>query len=214
MWMQKYCSQEGTRWPEAEWYARSMNGNLIGRANKNSILDTHLYEVEYLGGEMTELLANIIAASLYAQCDVGRKEYLLLETFIDHWKNGSALSIEDQQVVIQGGETLIMSTAGWDICHEWKDGSSSTEKLSNFKESHPIQVAKYAVAQGITYEPAFNWWFHHVLKKRDQMISMVKEHSAWYLVRNHEFGLELHEMVKEAIAIDEKIRNALWQGAI
>ena len=40
------------------------NGNPIGRSNQNPILDTHLYEVEFPGGEMTELAANIIAESM------------------------------------------------------------------------------------------------------------------------------------------------------
>ena len=51
---------------------------------------------------MTELVANIIAESMYAQCDFDRNEYLLLGAFIDHRKNGSALSEEDQKVVIKG----------------------------------------------------------------------------------------------------------------
>ena len=40
------------------------DGNIIGRSNQNPILDTHLYEVEFPGGEMTELAANIIAESM------------------------------------------------------------------------------------------------------------------------------------------------------
>ena len=46
------------------------DGNPVGRSNKNSILDTHLYEVEFPGEDMTELAANIIAESIYAQCDI------------------------------------------------------------------------------------------------------------------------------------------------
>ena len=60
------------------------HGNPIGRSNQNPILDAHLYEVEFHGGEMTELAANIIAKSINAQCDVDGNEYLLLEAFIDH----------------------------------------------------------------------------------------------------------------------------------
>ena len=116
---------------------------------------------------MTELAANIIAESMYAQCDNHQNEYLLLEALINHRKNGSALSVEDQQIVVKGSETLRKSKGGWDICCKWKDGSTSWEKLSNLKELHPIQVAKYAIAQGIQHNPAFNWWVHHVLKKRD-----------------------------------------------
>ena len=97
---------------------------------------------------MTELAANIIAESMYAQCDVDGNEYLLLEAFVKHWKSGSALSVKDQKAVITGRETLRKSTAGWDICYKRKNRSTSSwEKLSNLKELHPNQVAKYAVTQ-------------------------------------------------------------------
>ena len=83
-------------------WKHNADGNLIGRFKKNPILETHLYEVEFPGGEMTELVANIIAESIYTQCDVNGNEYLLLEAFINYRKNVSALSVEDQKVVIEG----------------------------------------------------------------------------------------------------------------
>ena len=122
-----------------------------------------------------------------------------------------ALSVEDQKVVIKGWEILRKSTAGWDICCKWKDGYTSWEKLSNLKELHPVQVAGYAIAQGIEYEPAFNWWVHHVLQKRDRIISMARKCSAWYLKRTHKFGFELPKIVNEALyAIDKKNGSTLW----
>ena len=51
---------------------------------------------------MIELAANIIAVSMYAQCDGNRNEYLLLEAFIDHRKNSSALIVKDQKIVAKG----------------------------------------------------------------------------------------------------------------
>ena len=45
---------------------------------------------------MTELTGNIIAKLMYAQCVVNSNDYLLMKAFIDHRKNGSALSVEDQ----------------------------------------------------------------------------------------------------------------------
>ena len=67
-------------------------------ADGNPILDTHLYKVEFPGGEITELAAKMIAESIYAQCDVDWNEYLLLEAFINHRKNDSALSVEDHKI--------------------------------------------------------------------------------------------------------------------
>ena len=96
-------------------------------------------------GQITELAGNIISESIHAHCDVDRNEYLLLEAFIDHRKDGSALSVKDQKLVVKGKETLRKSTAGWGIHCKWKDGSKLWEKLSNLKELHPIHFAKYAI---------------------------------------------------------------------
>ena len=139
---------------------------------------------------------------MYAQCDRNGNKYFLWEVIIDHRKNDSALSAEDQKVVVEGQETIIKLIAGWDICCGWKDGSTLWEKLSNLKESHPIQVAEYAIAQ--EHVQAFNWWVHHVLKTRECLISQ----------KYPQFGLELCKMVKEAVAFDKKNKTTLQQDAI
>ena len=60
------------------------NKNVLDRAHTNSILDTRLYQVEFAGGQVTELNANVIAESMYAQCDADWKEYLLLHLLINY----------------------------------------------------------------------------------------------------------------------------------
>ena len=55
--------------------------------------------MEFSGSEITELAVNMIAESMYTQCDVDGNEYLLLEVLIDHRKNDSALGVEDQKAV-------------------------------------------------------------------------------------------------------------------
>ena len=60
------------------------------------------------------------------------------------------------------------------LCIQWKDGTTSWERLADIKESNPIEVAEYAVAQGIDHEPAFAWWVPHTLKKRNRMMAAVK----------------------------------------
>ena len=58
------------------------NGNILGGAYANPILDTRLYQVEFTGGEATELTTNIIAETMYTQCYADRNEYLLLDLTI------------------------------------------------------------------------------------------------------------------------------------
>ena len=79
------------------------------------------------------MAANIIEELIYAQCDVDGKEYLVLGTLLDHRKNGSALSVEDQMILVKGQETLRKSAADCDICRKWKDRSTLWEKLSNLR---------------------------------------------------------------------------------
>ncbi len=100
------------------------------------------------------------------------------------------------------------------MCCQWNDGSTSWESLADLKESHPIETAEYALTKGLDHEPAFNWWVPHVLRKRDQIISLVCRRTTRYLKRTHKFGTEISKTVKEALALDRKNGNALWADAI
>jgi hypothetical protein len=106
------------------------------------------------------------------------------------------------------------STIGWQVCCQWKDGSTSWENLADLKESHPLETAEYAVTQGIDHKPAFNWWVPHVLKKSDWIISLVHKQTTRYLKRTHKFGIEMPKTVKEALDLDRKNGNTLWADAI
>jgi hypothetical protein len=106
------------------------------------------------------------------------------------------------------------STIGWQVCCQWKDGSTSWENLADLKESHPLETAEYAVNQGIDHKPAFNWWVSHALKKRDRIISLVCKRTTRYLKRTHKFDIEVPKTVKEALALDRKNSNTLWADAI
>ncbi len=113
-----------------------------------------------------------------------------------------------------GRTYLRRSTIGWQLCCQWKEGSSSWVNLADLKESHPIEVVKYAKIIGIDHEPAFNWWVPHILKKRDRIISLVKKRSPRFLKRTHKFGIEVPKTVREALDLDKKNGNTLWADAI
>ena len=53
------------------------------------------------------------------------------------------------------------------------DGTTSWARLADLKESNPIEVAEYAVANGIDKEPAFSWWVPYTHKKRERIFSAV-----------------------------------------
>ena len=76
--------------------------------------------------------------------------------------------------------------------------STSFQPLSLLKESHPVEVAEFAVVMGIEDEPAFNWWVKPVLKSRDRIIASVTKRQARYLKQRFKFGIEVPRSVEEA----------------
>ena len=97
------------------------------------------------------------------------------------------------------------------MCVEWKDGSSSWERLADLKESYPIQIAEYAQSKGIAEEPAFAWWTPYVLRRWDRIIASVNKQ---YHKRTHKFGIEIPRTVERALQIDKENGNNLWRDAI
>ena len=82
------------------------------------------------------------------------------------------------------------------------------------KESHPIETANYAVAQGIDGDPDFNWWVPHVIKKRAHIIYLVKKRIVRYLKKTHKFGVKVPNSAKHALKLDKKNGNIFWSDAI
>ena len=90
--------------------------------------------------------------------------------------NDNAMTRAEQKFVeSKGKQQDKRSTKGWEVCVRWNNGSTTWEKLSDFKECYPVQTAKYAVTNDIDTEPAFNYWVPHTLKKCDSIISFVKK---------------------------------------
>ena len=112
---------------------------------------------------------------MYTQCDLDENENLDLDVLAYYQKDNKVISLTDQQITVKGRPVTHKSTAGCQICCQWKDGSTSWGKLSELEESHQVQITEFPVAQGIDHEPAFNWWVKDVLKKRDQIIASKRK---------------------------------------
>ena len=83
--------------------------------------------------------------------------------------------------------------------------------LKDLKESIPVQVTKYAIANKIAEELAYAWWVCDVLRSHDHIIGKVK---SWYWKWTHKYGIKLLKMVKWAYEIDEEMGTTLCQDAI
>ena len=75
------------------------------------------------------------------------------------------------------------------------------------KDAYPVPIAEYAVANKIATQPAFNWWFRSVLRKRAHIIDKVKSR---YLKWMYKYVVELLHKVQEALDIDERSGVHLW----
>ena len=84
-----HCGDDGPEFARITKQLRDANGIPIGTSNDNPLLDTRVYEVEYLDGYKASLSANEIAQNLFAQVDKDGNWYVFYDQIIDHRKNGS-----------------------------------------------------------------------------------------------------------------------------
>ena len=152
---------------------RDASGNLIGERNDNPILDTCIYQVEHLDGRVEEYVTNMIAELLMSNVDDKWYDVGWIDEIVDHRKRDMALSTLEGFVISGTTRKPVITTKGWDIQVKWKDGSLDWLSLSQVKESMPVELAEYAVAQKIYHEPAFNWWVTKTLRKRDRIIAKI-----------------------------------------
>ena len=127
--------------------ARDSDENSLGTVHEKPFIDTCQYIVEFNDGDEAELSANVIATNMYTQCDLEGNQYVLLDYLIDVRRSNTTLCYDDQEVTANGRTHYLRSTAGWQICCQWKDSSTSWCKLSDLNKSHPIETAEYAVSQ-------------------------------------------------------------------
>ena len=188
------------------------DGKPIGKRNANPMLDSRVYEVKFPDGETTEVAANLIAENLFSQIDSEGRSYAILKEIVDHRTNGHALSKDDGFTVDKfGREHPRVTTRGWEILVEWRDGTTSWVALKDLKESNPVELAEYAVANKLVEEPAFKWWVRQTLRCRDRIIKKVKSR---YWSKTHKFGIELPKTVAQALAIDAATGTDFWRRAI
>jgi hypothetical protein len=139
---------------------RNSDGNFGAcRRHKNPILDSRVYDVEFLDGTREEIAYNILAEHLLSQVDEEGNQYQIFRELVDHRKDPKkAVDIADQYYMKGGRRQKRKTTTCWDLQVEWRDGSTSWLPLKQLKETNPVEVAEYAKANKIDNEPAFDWW--------------------------------------------------------
>ena len=97
---------------------RSLDGNLVGQADRNPIKDTQTYKVEFPDGEVAELTANAIAEEMNTLCDNNGNKYVLFNCIVNHKKNDKALTNKTQSMSHNSKEAPLAGTSvssGWTV---------------------------------------------------------------------------------------------------
>jgi hypothetical protein len=116
-------------------------------------LDTREYECITEDGVSERYRANVIAEIIYSQCDTEGHTFLVLQEIADHKSDLLAIPIGNGfDVSHNGNRTPKKTKRGWQLLCNWKDGSLDWVALKDLKDSNPIELAEYAVANRIQEE--------------------------------------------------------------
>jgi hypothetical protein len=78
-----------------------------------------------------------------------------MEGMFGHNKYEHAIDPADMYIKHGSKKQVRKTTKGWNLCVEWKDGTTSWERPVDLKESNPVEVAEYAVANSLLDAPVF-----------------------------------------------------------
>ena len=188
------------------------SGLLLGKANSNPALDTRVYEVEMPDGTYADYHANNLLENILCTVDDDGYTAMIMDEIMDHRSNEEAVTKREGWIrTKEGSKKRIITTKGWDLKVQWRDGTSNWVPLRDIKESNPIETAEYATRANISDEPAFAWWVGPTLKRRNKVIKQVQHR---LLKKSIKFGIKVPSSVEEALALDKDNGNELWTNAI
>jgi hypothetical protein len=198
---------EGRKRATVKSRVRDFEGNFVGQSNTNPLLDTSEYIIEYDDGTSDRMFANSIAENIYAQVDEEGRQFIILQEIADHRTNADAVTKENGYVTMPNGRQFPKKTTkGWEFLLE-----SSWIPLRELKETNPVELAEYAVANQIDTEPAFAWWVKTVFKKRERIIQKLQKK---YWRTEYKFGVRIPKTVDEALQIDKLTGTNHWERAL
>ena len=111
--------------------------------NNNPILYLRMYKFEYCGGYVAKMSANVNAEKLFAQVYQEGNIFVLVESIVDTRTDGTQTLQQDAFVITKSGTKQRKNTTKvWEVCIQWKDGSTKWNKLKDIKDSYPVQMSE------------------------------------------------------------------------
>ena len=83
-------------------------------------------------------MANVIAKSMYSECNDSGNEYLMMDLIVDYRKNDKAITVPDKKVVHIGRKFMRRSTIRWNLYVQWRDYLTSWQALKDLKDLHTV----------------------------------------------------------------------------
>ena len=96
---------------------KDQEGNPVGTANTNPILDTREYVVEFMDGHEETMTANLIVEYLFSQVDDDGNRQVLLDEIIDH-RVDTKIVVHEKDAYIKsrcGQKKRKKTTKGWEF---------------------------------------------------------------------------------------------------
>ena len=94
---------------------------------------------------LSETFRTHIAENLFSQVDDEGHQFFYLKEIIDHRKDGRAITKENGFTKSKNGNIMVpkITTIGWDVLVEWKDGATTWVPMKHIKESNPVELAEF-----------------------------------------------------------------------
>ena len=83
--------------------------------------------------------------------------------------------------------------------------------MKDLKESYPVPLADFAIANDIQDEPVFAWWVPYAIRKRKVIVKTIKSK---YWQRTHKYGIRIPKSIKEAKEIDNANGDTRWMDSV
>ena len=101
------------------------NVKVIGNHNKNLLLNTLVYDVEFPYSAVKKYAANVIAEKKLDQCDTDGFYTNVMEVILDHKRDGTEMHMPENYFTInQGRRKMRQSNVGWSFQIKCNNGST------------------------------------------------------------------------------------------
>jgi hypothetical protein len=89
---------------------RGPDGNYIGRAHANPILNSRQFAIEFPNGEQQDIAYYVLAEHLFSQIDEEGNQYWMFKAIIGHRRKKDAVDKADQYIVHKNGKRVNRKT--------------------------------------------------------------------------------------------------------